>query len=159
MRRLAAVALVLALGGCGTAVPESRVVPSPSPEPARATVLGCGEQRITYTVPAGLKRGDTITSIPGLSSRYEAQSVAFGSGDDTLWIGVVCGVHSAQRFVSLIGDSRLSTHEGRPALRWNTRGSVRHFMWLDRPGLAVYIAATPDLADQIATVASTIGAG
>ncbi|MFI6293421.1 hypothetical protein ACIBEJ_17655 [Nonomuraea sp. NPDC050790] len=156
MRRLAAVALVLALGGCGTAVPESRVVPSPSAEPVRATVLGCGEQRITYTVPAGLKRGDAITRIPGLPGRYEAKGVAFGSADDTLWIGVVCGVNSAQRFVTLVGSARLTTYEGLPALRWNTRGSVRHFMWLERPGLAVYVAATPDLADQIATVAATI---
>ncbi|WP_157254667.1 hypothetical protein [Nonomuraea typhae] len=157
MRGWAAVALVLTLGGCGAAVPEARAVPSPSATPAVAPELaGCDGRRVTYSVPDGLKQGAALTQVPGLPGRYAVVGQSYGSGDDTLWVGVVCGLRGAQQFATVISRAYLTTHAGRPALRWRTSGNVRHYMWLDRPGLAVYVAATPDLADRMSSVAATV---
>jgi hypothetical protein len=72
---------------------------------------------------------------------------------------VVCGVRTAEQFATLVARSTLTAYKGRPALRWTTKRGLRNFMWLERPGTAVYIGATPGLAPQIKHIAAGVSAG
>lgn len=78
--------------------------------------------------------------------------------DERVYVGVVCGVQTAERFSTLVARSTLTLYQGKPALRWITRTGMRNFMWLERPGTAVYIGATPGLATEIRLIAADITA-
>lgn len=158
-----ALLLVLALAGCA-ATPESRPArsarSSAEPAPPAGATLACGTRKVHVGhAPAGLSRGAKFTRIKALTRRFKVKGVEFTGDEGAIKVGVVCGVRSAEQFATLVTRSHLTMYKGRPALRWRTRGDVRNFMWLDRPGTAVYIAATPDLASQIAPVAAAITVG
>lgn len=170
MRRLAAVLLVCALTGCagGDDVPTPRATTStavtpttpPSPEPARARglSLSCGAIKVTLpAMPLGLSRAGSFTRLASLTRRLDVEGLVWRRDDEHMYVGVVCGVRTAEQFATVVARSRLTAYKGRPALRWTTRGGLRNFMWLEQPGTAVYIGATPGLAGQIRDIAAGVG--
>ncbi|QYC38453.1 hypothetical protein Nocox_04125 [Nonomuraea coxensis DSM 45129] len=174
MRRLAAVLLTLALSGCalsgcaggggagGGEVPVPRASDgSPSAEQAgsRALTLSCGaasEVRLPG-LARPLERAGTFSRLPALTRPLAVHGLIWSQNDERLYVGVVCGPRTAEQFVTLVAHARLTAWEGRPALRWTTRTGVRNLMWLERPGVAVYVGATPGLDDEILRVAAGIG--
>jgi hypothetical protein len=174
MRRLAAAAiLTLALAGCGpdrspslpdglagspgassTATPDAAPA---TPAPPRGPVLDCGAAPLAITyLPEGLREGPGFAKIKALTQPLDVRGLSWRAAGEELRVGVVCGIRSAGRFSTLVSRSYLDTHDGRPALRWRTRGDVRNYMWLERPGTAVYVAATPGLAREVAKVVAGI---
>ncbi|RVX47071.1 hypothetical protein EDD27_9992 [Nonomuraea polychroma] len=169
MRRPTAVLLVLALTGCGAGeVPEpeptgitATAVPS-SPEPARSKTvsLSCGDTDVHLAaVPAELRRAGSFAHLASLARRLDVDGLIWRRNDEHLYVGVVCGVRTAEQFATLVARSTLTAYKGRPALRWTTKRGLRNFMWLERPGTAVYIGATPGLAPQIRHIAAGVSAG
>jgi hypothetical protein len=167
MRRLAAVLLVLALTGCGggDGVPEpepTRTVAPPSQEPARSKTisLSCGDTEVSLpAMPAKLKRAGAFAQLPSLARRLDVDGLIWRRNDEHLYVGVVCGVRTAEQFATLVARSSLTAYKGRPALRWTTKSGLRNFMWLEQPGTAVYIGATPGLATEIRRIAGGVSAG
>ncbi|MBN6058224.1 hypothetical protein JYK22_40250, partial [Nonomuraea sp. RK-328] len=166
MRRcLTSAIIVLAVAGCGSDVPvtnTARTTPGPvtvheTPHPD----LTCGDGKLAITyVPSGLSRGPTFKRIKSLTRKLHVRGRTWrGAGDEQLLVGVVCGVRSAETFATLVSRAGLGAYEGMPALRWRTRGDMRNFMWLERPGVAVYVAATPGLAHEVQEVADGIAEG
>ncbi|MEU8251478.1 hypothetical protein [Nonomuraea sp. NPDC048916] len=162
MRRLAPVILVLALAGCGPAASPGPGLARFSPVPAaeRGPTLTCGSGSLTITyLPEGLTRGRGFAQIRSLTEQLKVRGASWHGGGEELRVGVVCGVRSPERFASLVTRSALSAHLGKPALRWRTRGDVRNYMWLERPGTAVYVSVTPGLARELDRVASGVVPG
>ena len=164
MRRVAAVFLVFVLTGCGgPAVPEAdRQTNTATPEPSRAqltdTTLTCDSGALDIgNLPAGVERAGTFARVKSLREPLKVMGVRWRRNDEELLVAVVCGVHGAERFATLVSRSSLGAYHGKPALRWRTRGGLSNFMWLERPGTAVYIGATPGLAGDIAKVAAGVG--
>ncbi|MGN9846276.1 hypothetical protein ACTMTI_50000 [Nonomuraea sp. H19] len=160
MRRLAAALLVVVLAGCGCAddVPESRPTPRPpAPATSPALTLSCDATGVRLpAMPAGLTRVGSFARLASLTRRIKVKGLVWRQNDEQLYVGVVCGVRTAEQFVTLVASSTLTTYEGKPALRWTTRRGLRNFMWLERPGTAVYIGATPGLAPHIRQIAAGI---
>jgi hypothetical protein len=162
MRRLAAVLLMFALSGCGAddvlPAPEAIASPPPSEQvPHRGVALSCGQTRVGLpAMPEGLTRAGSFARLGSLTRQLEVKGVIWRREDEQMYVGVVCGARTAEEFVTLVARSSLTAYKGMPALRWNTRTGVRNFMWLERPGTAVYIAATPGLAAQIRHVAAGV---
>ncbi|MFF4619373.1 hypothetical protein [Nonomuraea jabiensis] len=161
MRRLAAVLLMFALSGCGAddvPAPESIASPPPPEQlPHEGLSLSCGQTRVGLpAMPEGLTRAGSFGRLGSLTRPLEVKGVIWRREDEQMYVGVVCGARSADEFVTLVARSSLTAYKGMPALRWNTRTGVRNFMWLERPGTAVYIAATPGLAAQIRHVAAGV---
>ncbi|MBB6350369.1 hypothetical protein ACWGH8_37130 [Nonomuraea muscovyensis] len=168
MRRLAPAILTLALAACGAGPPAvdaggptggpTGAPPGPSPSPAPiGPSMSCGSVPVTITyVPEGLSRGPRFGRIKSLTRPLEVHGLSWRGAGEELRVGVVCGVHSAERFATLVTRSSLVAHHGKPALHWRTRGDVRNFMWLERPGTAVYVAATPGLARELAEIADGV---
>ncbi|MGP3962826.1 hypothetical protein ACTWPT_43225 [Nonomuraea sp. 3N208] len=167
MRRLAAVLLVLTLTGCGggDGMPEpapTGTAAPPSPEPARHKTLSlsCDDTEVRLpTMPAKLKRAGSFAQLPSLARRLDVEGRIWRRNDEHLYVGVVCGVRTAEQFATLVARSTLTAYQGRPALRWTTKSGMRNFMWLERPGTAVYIGATPGLATQIRPIAAGVSVG
>ncbi|MET7337192.1 hypothetical protein [Nonomuraea sp. NPDC005650] len=162
MRRLAAVLLMFALGGCGAddlPVPEAIGTPPPSAHAAhKGTALTCGQTRVELpAMPEGLARVGSFARLGSLTRPLEVKGLIWRREDEQMYVGVVCGARTADEFVTLVAKSSLTAYKGMPALRWTTRTGVRNFMWLERPGTAVYIAATPGLAAQIRHIAAGVG--
>ncbi|NRQ30776.1 hypothetical protein HII36_02840 [Nonomuraea sp. NN258] len=158
MRRLAAIVLVLGLSACGAAEPAA-VTPSPSQKAVarKGVTLACGTRKVVIPAPAeNLERAGSFARLGSLRRRLKVRGVLWRDGDEQLRVGVVCGVRTAEQFATLVAGSRLTAYQGKPALRWNTRGGLRHHLWLDRPGVAVYLAATPGVAAQISKVAAGV---
>jgi hypothetical protein len=158
MRRLAAVILVLSLTACGPTVPKIPIErPSNAPIVQAGLTLACGTVPVTITaMPEGAARSGTFERVSSLTEQLKVEGQIWRIGGGRLYVGVVCGVRSPERFASLVTTAGLVMHEGKPALHWSTRGGVRHFMWLERPGTAVYIAATRGITGQIAEVAASV---
>lgn len=160
MRRLAAVSLVFALTGCGSAATPEANTATPEPSRARSTIIsltcGSGELGIGH-LPAGVERAGSFARVKSLRERLKVKGVRWRKNDEELLVGLVCGVRGAERFASLVSRSSLRAYNGKPALRWRTRGGLSNFMWLERPGTAVYIGATPGLAREIEQVAEAVG--
>ncbi|MFG6200426.1 hypothetical protein [Nonomuraea sp. JJY05] len=161
MRRLAAVLLMFALSGCGAddvPAPEAITTPPPSAHvPRKGAALSCGQTKVGLpAMPEGLTRAGSFGRLGSLTRPLEVKGVIWRREDEQLYVGVVCGARTAEEFVTLVASSSLTAYKGMPALRWNTRTGVRNFMWLERPGTAVYIAATPGLAAQIRNVAAGV---
>ncbi|MEU6777692.1 hypothetical protein ABZ912_00720 [Nonomuraea angiospora] len=161
MRRLAAVLLMFALSGCGAddvPAPEAIGSPPPSADASHQGVwLTCGQTRVGLpAMPEGMTRAGSFGRLGSLTRPLEAKGVIWRREDEQMYVGVVCGARTAEEFVTLVASSSLTAYKGMPALRWNTRTGVRNFMWLQRPGTAVYIAATPGLAAQIRHVAAGV---
>ncbi|MEV4582654.1 hypothetical protein AB0K16_56530 [Nonomuraea jabiensis] len=161
MRRLAAVLLMFALSGCGAddvPVPEAIASPPPVEQvPHKGASLSCGQTRVGLpAMPEGLTRAGSFGRLGSLTRPLEVKGMIWRREDEQMYVGVVCGARSADEFVTLVARSSLTAYKGMPALRWNTRTGVRNFMWLERPGTAVYIAATPGLADLIRDVAAGV---
>ena len=164
MRRLAAVLLVCTLtacGGGGEALP-STATPPPKPVVTRKSTapLSCGGTKVQVpaTLP-GLDREGSFARLDSLRRPLKVRGRIWGDNDERLYIGVVCGVRTADQFVTLVARSTLTVYEGKPALHWTTRTGVRNFMWLERPGTAVYVAATPGLTTEIRQIADGITLG
>jgi hypothetical protein len=161
MRRLAAVLLVFALTSCGGGddVPETRTTTTP-PKPAttrKSVSLACGDTKVQLpAMPAGLTRAGSFWRLGSLTRPLEVRGMTWRQDDEQMYVGVVCGARTAEQFVTLVTRSTLTTYKGRPALRWTTRTGLRNFMWLERPGTAVYIGATPGLATQIKPIAAEV---
>lgn len=165
MWRLAPAVLMLALAACGSGPaavdaggPTEAPTAGPSPAPApTGPSLSCGTAPVTIThVPEGLARGPGFGRIKSLTRPLEVHGLSWRGAGEELRVGVVCGVHSAERFATLVTRSSLVAHLGKPALHWRTRGDVRNFMWLERPGTAVYVAVTPGLARELAEIAGGV---
>jgi hypothetical protein len=158
MRRLAAVILVLSLTACDSTTPKTPVVrPSNAPITQPGPSFACGTVPVRFReMPDGAARSATFRRVRSLTERLKVKGQIWDMGDERLYVGVVCGVRSPERFASLVTRAGLVMHQGKPALHWQTRGGVRHFMWLERPGTAVYIAATRGIAGQIAKVAASV---
>lgn len=160
MRRLAPVLLVLTLAGCGAPAAEpslarSSPVAAPAAEEGPTLTCGAGPLTITY-LPEGLTRGRGFAQISSLTEPLKVRGASWRGGGEELRVGVVCGVRSAERFASLVTRSALTAHLGKPALRWRTRGDVRNYLWLERPGTAVYVSVTPGLARELDRVAAGV---
>jgi hypothetical protein len=158
MRRLAAAMLVLSLTACGPTTPRTPVArPSNAPISQSGFTLACGAVPVTIgTMPPGSARSGTFRRLGSLTERLKVKGQIWSMGDERLYVGVVCGVRSPERFASLVTKAGLVMHQGKPALHWRTRGGVRHFMWLEHPGTAVYIAATRGITGQIVKVAASV---
>ncbi|NJP97878.1 hypothetical protein HCN51_52110 [Nonomuraea sp. FMUSA5-5] len=174
MRRLAAVLLMLTLTGCGGAGGDggevqgsSTTPPSPSPssspshEPAGAgsdsISLSCDGTDVRVPAsPAGLTPAGAFGRLDSLTRPLKVEGRIWSDNDERMYVGVVCGVRTAEQFATLVARSTLTAYKGKPALRWTTRTGVRSFMWLERPGTAVYVGATPGLADDIRPIAADI---
>ncbi|NBE94636.1 hypothetical protein FE391_45320 [Nonomuraea sp. KC401] len=177
MRRTAAVLLVCGLvpglAACDDLVAQARPTdtpvdagsrpvrsasPPPEPDTQRPTIaLTCGSVDVHVSAsPAGLARAGSFTRLESLKRRLKVKGLAWQDNDERLYVGVVCGVHTAEQFVTLVARSTLSAYWGKPALHWTTRNGLRNFMWLERPGTAVYIGATPGLAAEIRPLAAEI---
>ncbi|MEU0572405.1 hypothetical protein ABZ297_44345 [Nonomuraea sp. NPDC005983] len=157
MRRLTAPSLMLSLAvcgtlslsACGTAVPA---IPTAAPAPSVSEVptLTCGSGPVGITrLPDGLTRTGAFTRLASLTKRLKVQGWAWKGGGEEVRVGVVCGVRSAEVFATLVRRSSLGAYHGKPALRWRTSGGTRAFMWLERPGTAVFVTATPGLAAEL----------
>ncbi|MEO3875346.1 hypothetical protein ABGB18_41745 [Nonomuraea sp. B12E4] len=163
MRRLAAMLLMLAVFGltaCGGGeVPEHRDTPPP-PKPAatrKGSSLACGATRVRFpAMPKGLVRAGSFTRLGSLTRRHEVRGVIWEESLERVYLGVVCGVRTAEQFATLVAGSRLTAYKGGPALRWTTRTGLRNFMWLERPGTAIYIGTTPGLATLIKQFAAGV---
>ncbi|MEU6720914.1 hypothetical protein ABZ897_56475 [Nonomuraea sp. NPDC046802] len=167
MRRLTAVLLMfLTLTACGgkDEVPEppaqeaAHVTPAPvRPAPVKGSSLSCGAAKVVFpAMPEGMAREGSFTRLRSLSRPLRVRGVTWRESDEEVRVGVVCGVRTAEQFATLVSRSSLTVYRGRPALRWNTRGGLRNFMWLERPGTAVYIATTPGLATEIRPIAAGV---
>ncbi|MFG1709025.1 hypothetical protein ACFLIM_38125 [Nonomuraea sp. M3C6] len=161
MRRLAAVLLIFTLTACGGGddVPQPQAT-SPPPKPVttrKSGSLACGATRVQFSAkPAGLTRAGSFARLASLNRPLEVRGVIWRENDEQVYVGVVCGVRTAEQFATLVAGSTLTAYKGRPALRWITRTGLRNFMWLERPGTAVYIGATPGLATQIKQIAAGV---
>ncbi|GAA2309312.1 hypothetical protein GCM10010149_69360 [Nonomuraea roseoviolacea subsp. roseoviolacea] len=160
-RRLTSAIIVLAVAGCGADVPVTHTArTTPGPVAVRETPypdLTCGDRHVTLAhVPSGLTHGPAFDRIKSLTRELHVRGRSWRGGGEQLLVGVVCGVRSAETFAGLVARAGLGAYEGRPALRWRTRGDMRNFMWLERPGVAVYVAATPGLAHEVQDVADGI---
>ncbi|MEO3799211.1 hypothetical protein [Nonomuraea sp. B1E8] len=138
--------------------PALSASPHPEPDTQRRTVaLACGSTEVHIPAsPAGLARAGSFNRLESLRRRTKVRGLTWLRDDERLYAGVVCGVRTAEQFVTLVPRSTLSAYWGRPALHWTTRNGLRNFMWLERPGTAVYIGATPGLAAEIRPLASEI---
>ncbi|SDM53355.1 hypothetical protein [Nonomuraea jiangxiensis] len=161
MRRLAAMLLMFVLTACGggEVAPGPHDTPPP-PKPAatrKGSSLSCGDTRIRFpAMPEGLVRAGSFTRLGSLTRRLTVRGVVWQESMERVYLGVVCGVRSAEQFATLVAGSRLTVYQGEPALRWTTRSGLRNFMWLERPGTAIYIGTTPGLATLIKTIASGV---
>ncbi|SET67511.1 hypothetical protein [Nonomuraea wenchangensis] len=125
----------------------------------RALALSCDAASEVHlpAVPAPLRRAGAFSRLPALTRPLDVHGLIWSQNDERLYVGVVCGPRTAEQFVTLVAQARLTMWEGRPALHWTTRTGVRNFMWLERPGVAVYVGATPGLSDRIHPIATGIG--
>nr|SBO92007.1 hypothetical protein BN4615_P1521 [Nonomuraea gerenzanensis] len=144
---------------------EPRTTP-PRPEPVTTSgssgstiALSCdGTDVRVPAAPSGLTPAGTFARLDSLARPHKVEGRIWSDNDERMYVGVVCGVRTAEQFATLVARSTLTAYGGKPALRWTTRTGVRNFMWLERPGTAVYIGATPGLADDIRPIAADISA-
>ncbi|MEU4516122.1 hypothetical protein AB0G05_42080 [Nonomuraea wenchangensis] len=140
---------------------EIRSEETPSAEQAgsQTMTLSCdsASEISLPAVPAPLQRAGAFSRLPALTRPLSVHGLIWGQNDERLYVGVVCGPRTAEQFVTLVARARLTAWEGRPALHWTTRTGVRNLMWLERPGVAVYVGATPGLSDRIHPIATGIG--
>ncbi|TYB52737.1 hypothetical protein FXF51_50620 [Nonomuraea sp. PA05] len=176
MRRLAAVLLMFTLTACGAigggdgdsdgrdGGAEARD-PRTTPSQQEPDVTGSGTLSLSCdgdtdvrvpASPAGLTPAGTFARLDSLTRPHKVEGRIWSDNDERMYVGVVCGVRTAEQFATLVARSALTAYKGKPALRWTTRTGVRNFMWLERPGTAVYIGATPGLADDIRPIAADI---
>ncbi|TDD09567.1 hypothetical protein [Nonomuraea diastatica] len=139
--------------------PVRSASPPPKPDTQRQTIaLACNSTKVPVPAsPAGLARAGSFARLESLRRRTKVRGLTWQQDDERLYVGVVCGVYTAEQFVTLVARSKLSAYWGKPALQWTTRNGLRNFMWLERPGTAVYIGATPGLTAEIRPLASEIG--
>ena len=161
MRRLASVALMLTLGACGShTVPVAQPttpVTTPSPAPRKGVAVSCGSGPVLITeLPSGVRRTGSFKRLRSIRGHLRVRGATWRDGHQTLLVGAVCGVRSVGQFATMVSRSSLRSYHGKPALRWTTRGGMTNFMWLDRPGTAVYIGATPALALDVDRIAAGI---
>ncbi|MGW2155168.1 hypothetical protein [Nonomuraea sp. NPDC001699] len=172
MRRPAAVFVTFALAagtaGCGGDTPRP---PSATPPPAseqasdpvagKPVTLACGSTRLKVPgAPPPLARSGSFGRLDALARRLKVRGVTWRDDEgELLRVGVVCGVRTAEQFATLVARSTLTAYRGKPALRWTTRGGLRNFMWLESPGTAVYLAATPGMTAQLRQTAAAIREG
>ncbi|SEH00284.1 hypothetical protein SAMN05444920_11618 [Nonomuraea solani] len=164
MRRLVAALLMFALSACGAGAgeePAPKATPPPSkPEFTRkAIALSCDDTqvRVPATLP-GLDRAGSFNRLDSLAKPLKVKGVIWSHNDERVYAGVVCGARTAEQFATLVARSALTVYRGKPALHWTTRTGLRNFMWLERPGTAVYVAATPGLSAEIKPMAADISA-
>ncbi|GAA0948044.1 hypothetical protein [Nonomuraea longicatena] len=152
--------LVLALAGC-TAKPDPVIIRPPvTPVPVPAVAFDCGQTEVRFRPPpTDLVAGAGFDRVRSFTRQVEVEGVEFTGAAGEIKIGVVCGVKTAEHFVTLVLRARLTAYDGRPALRWRTEPGQRHFMWLARPGTAVYISAASGLSDLIAPLAQGVSVG
>lgn len=159
MRRLAAVLLMCAVAGCrGGDLPVTvEEPPAAPPTPLRGPSLACEGSGVRLpAMPGALTRAGSFGRLDSLRQPLEVKGLIWRESDERVYVGVVCGVRRAEEFATLVARSTLTAYKGRPALRWTTRTGLSNFMWLERPGTAVYIAATPGWAAQIRQIAAGV---
>ncbi|MEV4838562.1 hypothetical protein AB0K05_28940 [Nonomuraea sp. NPDC049486] len=157
MRRLATVLLTLSLAACGPSAPAPQIG-RPSPVAAvTGPTLSCGSAPVgVAAMPVGTTRSGTFRHVRSLTRKLKVRGETWSRGAERLHVGVVCGVRTAEEFATLVGRATLGMHHGKPALSWETRGDLHNFMWLERPGTAVYVAATPGLSTEIDRIADEV---
>ncbi|MEV0622499.1 hypothetical protein AB0I81_54925 [Nonomuraea sp. NPDC050404] len=151
-------------GGGGGGAPGPRTSTTPHPEPAVTRsitiTLSCDDTEVWVPAsPAGLTPAGSFARLDSLQRPMEVSGRVWSDNDERLYVGVVCGARTPEQFATLVAKSTLTVYQGKPAVRWTTRTGVRSFMWLERPGTAVYIGATPGLSDEIKPIATDITAG
>ncbi|TDD47644.1 hypothetical protein E1286_17125 [Nonomuraea terrae] len=153
-------ALLTACGG-GHATPRPEVTwAAHTPDVTREGVtLSCDGSEVRLPAISGLEEAGSFARLDSLRRPLEVEGRIWKENDERVYVGVVCGVRRAEEFATLVARSRLTVYEGKPALRWVTRTGVRNFMWLERPGTAVYIGATPGLATEVRPIANDITSG
>ncbi|MGI5268927.1 hypothetical protein ACQEUU_07245 [Nonomuraea sp. CA-218870] len=157
MRRLASVFLTLSLAACGPSAPAPQIA-RPSPVAAvTGPALSCGAAFVEIAaMPPGTTRSGTFRQLRSLTRKLKVRGEIWSRGAERLHVGVVCGVRTAEEFATLVTRATLGMHHGKPALSWETGGGVHHFMWLERPGTAVYVSATPGLSTEIDRIADAV---
>ncbi|MFG1941672.1 hypothetical protein [Nonomuraea sp. NPDC048826] len=157
MRRLATVFLTLSLAACGASDPAPRI-DRPSPVAAVAgPEFSCGSSSVQVAaMPLGTTKSGTFRRIKSLTRDLKVRGETWSRGGERLHVGVVCGIRTAEEFAALVDRATLGMHRGNPALSWETRGGMHNFMWLERPGTAVYVAATPGLSTEIDRIADAV---
>ncbi|GAA4974335.1 hypothetical protein GCM10023334_100130 [Nonomuraea thailandensis] len=147
-------------GGRDGAREPSSIPPQPKPAitgSGDTIELSCGDTGVRVPAsPAGLTPAGTFGRLDSLTRPLKVEGRIWSDNDERMYVGVVCGVRAAEQFATLVARSTLTAYQGKPALRWTTRTGVRSFMWLERPGTAVYVGATPGLADDIRPIAADI---
>lgn len=156
MRRLATVLLVMSLAACGPS-PAAPPIGRPSPVAAvTGPAFSCGSVPVEVTaMPLGTTRTGTFRRLPSLTRKVKVRGETWSRGGERLHVGVVCGVRTAEEFAVLVERATLGMHHGKPALSWQN-GELHNFMWLERPGTAVYVAATPGLLTEIDRIADEV---
>ncbi len=155
MRRMGTIVLVLALTACGTAAPPGATTAPPSKIAQRSPALSCGRDRVHLgAMPPGLTRAGAFTRIKALPRKLKVRGTTWRQGDQRLQAAVICGVRTAEQFATLVKRSTLGQQAGRPALSWHTKDGSIGYMWLARPGTAIYLSATPALAPHLPRIAT-----
>ncbi|MFI6602679.1 hypothetical protein ACIBHX_41045 [Nonomuraea sp. NPDC050536] len=146
---------MLALSACGTAAPPGRTTAPPAKITQMGPALSCGRDRIHLgAMPPGLTRAGAFTHVQALPKKLKIRGTTWRQGDERLQTAVVCGVRTAEQFATLVRRSTLGQQAGRPALTWHGKGGTVGYMWLARPGTAIYLSATPGLAANLPRIAT-----
>jgi hypothetical protein len=153
---LAALAVVTATG-CGSPVRGTQAA-LPTREPfvgttVPAATLSCGARSPklrVWHVPEVVTARRPLTGVRPLGKVRGYR----WKGLDGAWVnvGVRCGIRTAGQLAGLVGTATLDMHEGKPAIRWKRGGT--YVMWLERPGLAVFVGVSPGLAHETAAIVS-----
>jgi hypothetical protein len=169
MRRSAVLlTLTFTLAACGGAgdgeVPRpplttTSLPPEPGFPRADTITLSCGdsEVRVPATPADGLTPAGRFARLDALRRPLKVSGRIWSDNDERMYVGVVCGAQTPEQFATLVAKATLTSYRGKPALHWTTRTGVRSFMWLERPGTAVYIGATPGLTGELRSFADAIG--
>ena len=162
MRAVIFAVVVLSLGGCSAQGPIAAPVPPPAvhqqavrQQAAEGPSLTCGAKGGVRTgyLPRGLRSRSRLLRVR-LLGRVRGYRWRTDSGE---WIAIAlrCDVPGPRRLLTLVPRATLTMRRGRPAIRW-TRHHSSFFLWLDRPGVAVLVAASRGLRHEMPHVMSGI---
>ncbi|MFC4057691.1 hypothetical protein ACFOWE_05265 [Planomonospora corallina] len=135
--------------------------------PAAGKVTGLVPGVVLPRIPERLTVGGGFTDLESLSEPEKVTVRGHGWSDErsveeggsALSVGVVCGVASERELRALVGHARSTAPvRGRPAVEWVNElyGGGRFVMWLERPGAAIFVGATPDLETEAGRIAEGI---
>ncbi|GAA3121165.1 hypothetical protein GCM10010466_10120 [Planomonospora alba] len=143
--------------------PDDRLCEAPAAGKAADVLPGV----IVPRIPERLTAGAGFTDLESLSEPEKVTVRGHGWSDErsveeggsALSVGVVCGVATERELRALVGHARRAAPvRGRPAVEWVNElyGGGRFVMWLERPGAAIFVGATPDLEAEAGRIAEEI---